>query len=623
LPSVASANGYSYLVRVENNNNWPVLVFPSGSNSIDGFASIQLTNQRATVALTSNGGNEWIAGGSGSYSSNSAISASYSTTSSYVLVAQSASYALTASYALNGGSGGASNGVFGGNFSGSFSGSLTGSLQTDNITSLTSASVLTIGDTTRTNILQLNTAGVNSPLVVIGSGAPSGTLDVRANVATLQVTSVAGNPAKIQMAFNNSTVTSVFGTGGANQLTVGAATGDFCMVGVNKRIVFSANNGSTAQMLLDTTGNVGIGISGSTPAAQLHVAQFVSASGFLGNGAGVTGVVSSSYAATASYVQNAVSASWAPSTGGGASNGVFGGNFSGSFSGSLTGSALITGSLLATAPITAKVISLPASAASASVELYANTRAGRPMLYSMTDTGRAYALQNSLADERVVQIIAHGGASSPSVLGVSVSFVGTAGANTIASTNKLTMGNQVTATTSAAASQPCNIIGNRSWWPASVTGSGGFDFFARVIHTTDVASTRFFAGMVNGASGILASGEPGTVTTAKIGISLDTTDTNYQLVSNPAGGTPSKVDLGVARASGTGFDLYLYSQLGTVGIQYKVVNAATGALIANGVLTTGIPSGVDSVGFHLEGYTVAATSAVAIGLSRVICATDY
>ena len=95
----------------------------------------------------------------------------------------------------------------------------------------------------------------------IGTSDPAALLEVEASVANALITSTGGNPAFIGFGGGGAVNAARVGvSGGLNGLVVGMSADDLGLVASNNDIFFStANGGSSAQMIIDSSGNVGIG----------------------------------------------------------------------------------------------------------------------------------------------------------------------------------------------------------------------------------------------------------------------------------------------------------------------------------------------------------------------------
>lgn len=279
-----------------------------------------------------------------------------------------------------------------------------------------------------------------------------------------------------------------------------------------------------------------------------------------------------------------------------------------------------------TGAITNTEISTPATPSAGKSTIFANTRNARHVMSMLDSNATMHSFQLSLLEQRFCWAVANNATAGISTTGIAFSsaFGTSSSSPALSSSTAGQIAPRSRATSIAAASSPCGFnTSANEWFLSGASSFGGIDMGIRSGQDTDAASTRFFSGLLSGvAQTFITGGEPSASTVAKVGISLDSTDTNYQFIYNATGTASTKVDLGVARASGTYFDLFLYSRLGSGDLNYRVVNVNTGSVLASGNLTTNIPSDTTALAFMLIGYTVASTTALNVAFMKLVCLSE-
>jgi hypothetical protein len=136
--------------------------------------------------------------------------------------------------------------------------------------------------------------------VGIGTTTPSSILSVSGTDSVIDINNTSSGFSGISYSKSGTTYghNGVASTAGAG--IGGSALGDFFIRSQNKNILFSTNGGSSAQMIINSSGNVGIGT--TTPQSKLHIATDGSSanSGTLSLGAGAYDGTTSGYFGTGS-----------------------------------------------------------------------------------------------------------------------------------------------------------------------------------------------------------------------------------------------------------------------------------------------------------------------------------
>ena len=146
-------------------------------------------------------------------------------------------------------------------------------------------------------------------------------------------------------------------------------------------------------------------------------------------------------------------------------------------------------------------------------------------------------------------------ADSTVLNGVGIGFAGVGGSSVpsvasgnLASTNLHTASKRVDLLrTSAAVGNLVGMRGDRAFlWRGNAAGLGGFKFQTRFGPATgQTIASRLFVGLDNDISASTDI-EPSTIT-SMIGVGYDSTDANFQILSNDASGAAAKVNTGIPR----------------------------------------------------------------------------
>jgi hypothetical protein len=208
------------------------------------------------------------------------------------------------------------------------------------------------------------------------------------------------------------------------------------------------------------------------------------------------------------------------------------------------------------------------------------------------------------------------GVTAISSLGVALTVTGTAAARTPASTGWLDSQNRVGIITAAGAGSVAGIndtalmhfLGNAS-------NRGGFLFIQRFGLPTVVADERYFFGF-RASVAAPTDVDPSTLTDV-IGIGVDGTDANLQVMHNDAAGAATKVNLGASfppRTAGVAYELVLECLRNATVVNYSVRRLDVVGTPARGVLSSNLPLNTAFLGRYGFISNNATASAIAFDL---------
>lgn len=175
--------------------------------------------------------------------------------------------------------------------------------------------------------------------------------------------------------------------------------------------------------------------------------------------------------------------------------------------------------------------------------------------------------------------------------GMGATTAGTVSHPAQATTNYLTQMRRVRFTSAAGAGSFAGARGPETMcWRGNATGQGGFYFICRFAMTTNLANVRAFVGLY-ASTAALTNADPSSLNNV-VGMSLDSADANWQIISNNQAGTAPKVDLGATFVKSTTgvYELRMWCPPNSSAIQYQAIRLDTGTpTIVSGTLSSDIP----------------------------------
>jgi hypothetical protein len=224
----------------------------------------------------------------------------------------------------------------------------------------------------------------------------------------------------------------------------------------------------------------------------------------------------------------------------------------------------------------------PATPSASRGRLFARTSASRVLPRFVGPSGVDHVLQASIWGSLVTRWHTQTG-TTMGLFGKGSTNAGTLSHPALANTNFLTAMRRVRFASSAGAGSFAGARGVETMvWRGNAAGLGGFFFACRFAMATNLANARAFVGL-NGATGAL--------TTDLCGMSLDSADANWQVITNDNGGAATKTNLGASFVKSTTavFDLRMFCAPNGSDIFWEASIPATGTASSGTFLNTNLP----------------------------------
>lgn len=237
----------------------------------------------------------------------------------------------------------------------------------------------------------------------------------------------------------------------------------------------------------------------------------------------------------------------------------------------------------------------PAAPAAGNLRIYAKEIAGRVLPKWIGPSGVDTPFQASIGFNRIAWLAPAGGTTLASfVNGIGTTFtnVGTAANPVPASTNILTSIRRATFSTGTTINTVTYHRQNTlQVWRGNAAGLGGFFYTTRFGTSSLQTGNRIFTGLAD-TIGNPTNVDPTTNTTpGKIGMAVNASTGNWNLVHNVTGTAPTIIALGANFPVNTTslYELILFSAPNGSSIGYRVKNMGSGQTVS-GTLSTNIPS---------------------------------
>ena len=274
-------------------------------------------------------------------------------------------------------------------------------------------------------------------------------------------------------------------------------------------------------------------------------------------------------------------------------------------------------------------IATPSVPAAGGVKMFGRDVGGRMMPAIVGPSGLDTALQPFFGRNVISMWNATGNGRADTLFAFSVVTLGTSSTANWTSTNLHTrMKRRDFLITTAATTAIAGVRGQDAQWTVGgqTAGLGGFHLVIRWAPATGVAnaSHRAFAGMRLNAA-------PTDVNTSTllsmVGMGWDSADTNVQFMHNDGSGAATKIDLGASFPKPTidranVYEITLFSPPGTTQlVGYEVRDLDSGA-VANGTITTDLPSTTLALIPQVHMSVGGASSVVGITLNKIYLESD-
>lgn len=257
--------------------------------------------------------------------------------------------------------------------------------------------------------------------------------------------------------------------------------------------------------------------------------------------------------------------------------------------------------------------------------------AGEMLLYARSIAGRMYpkwvgpsGLDNPVQEAIWANMISAwfpGATTTIETWGGAVTSVGTISHPAISTTNVKTLTRRFLNTSAAAAGSLCSSR------PSLFFGSmsTGFFFVFRGGLATLQTGMRWFAGLSDTATSVPTNVDPLTsVAGNKVGLAINASTGNLQLIRNLNGAAPTVIDLGANFPVNTTsiYELILFCPPGGTSISYRVRVNLSAVNEVSGTLTANLPGAAILLGRQIWACNNAAVAAVAWDCSRCFVMTD-
>lgn len=204
------------------------------------------------------------------------------------------------------------------------------------------------------------------------------------------------------------------------------------------------------------------------------------------------------------------------------------------------------------------------------------------------------------------------------LFGMGATTAGTVSHPALANTNYLT---QMRRTRFASAGTAGNFAGVRGpetlVWRGNAANQGGFYFVCRFSMTTNLANARSFVGLY-ASTAALTNADPSSLTNI-IGMSLDSADANWQVITNDQNGTAIKTDLGASFVKSTTavYELRMWAAPNDSNIYYNALRLDNAASVSGTFLAGNIPQATVFLTPYIWITNNATASAAQIEMARL------
>lgn len=267
----------------------------------------------------------------------------------------------------------------------------------------------------------------------------------------------------------------------------------------------------------------------------------------------------------------------------------------------------------------------PAAPAAGNLRYFTRSQAGRMLPAVIGPSGLDTNLQPALFRNSVYMWLPGTGTTASIAWGSSWtarnSGTGAAQAHpTKSSTNNLTTLNRATYSTGTTATGTSGIQSSATVaFRGNAAGRGGFFYFARFGVETYRTDLQIQVGL--DARNAALAGEPSAGNNS-CGICKDSGDTNWHFYTR-SGSATTKTDTGLAVAAGDILDLMMFAPPNGSSITFRLVNAATGAVLVDDVVvTTNLPTNTTFMYAHAAIRSTTGTSAALLALNRIYVEID-
>ncbi len=167
-------------------------------------------------------------------------------------------------------------------------------------------------------------------------------------------------------------------------------------------------------------------------------------------------------------------------------------------------------------------------------------------------------------------------------------LTGTGAGASIAATNYLTEQARVqyTSVTTANGQSGVSIVA-ATMLTSTAAGRGGWEICTRFGGSVLVTGQRMFAGATS-VTRVASTAEPSALVAHTAGLGLDSTDTNFQFLTNSNAGAGTKIDTGIAFVANGWYEVSIWTAPGSTTVFVLLLRLDTGA-IYYGSTSTDVP----------------------------------
>ena len=268
----------------------------------------------------------------------------------------------------------------------------------------------------------------------------------------------------------------------------------------------------------------------------------------------------------------------------------------------------------------------PATPTGTNIRLYTKTIAGRGVPKWKETSGNDNVVATAIWDS-TGSIIIPGITTTIQAVGCAVTAVGTVSTPTITSTSLRNQTKRFTLTSAITAAALASLRVNAvECYSGNAAGLGGYFVVCRfALSGTLQTGMRAFVGLTDTPTTAATNIDPTTSTTpGKIGMAINASTGNWNLVNNITGAAPTVLALGANFPVNTTdmLELILFCAPNATSISYRVKNFTSG-LLTSGTLSTNIPANTTFLGRVMWACNNTIAGAVAIDCSKFYLETSY
>lgn len=270
------------------------------------------------------------------------------------------------------------------------------------------------------------------------------------------------------------------------------------------------------------------------------------------------------------------------------------------------------------------VASEPSTPSSDTMVFYAKKIGGRMMPKWKGPSGLDTAVQPALFQNNIIMLVPQT-TTTITLFGATNTSVGTVSHPALASTNLRTSMRRwiwTSAGTSNSASEGRTAAG--LVWRGDATGLGGWFYSCRWAISSSTANQQVAIGLWAATGATSTSVVPSNLTDC-IFVGWDSADSNLQIMHNDSSSTCTKINLGSsfpANSTTSVYEFMMFAAPNGSSVYYRVVRLNTGD-VAEGEITTNIPTSTTFLTRHEYMNNGGTAAAVILEVARIYIETDY